>query len=169
MAKYETAPYETLKTDAPFELRRYRSFYSAAVTSQTWDGNDGFRQIFDYISGANDTGQKISMTTPVINELDQDAATTEFVMPAAYSSQTLPRPNNPAIQIKAWDERLTAVIRFSGTSSETRLREMESKLRNWITAQGLKIVSPPRLARYNPPFVPPFLRRNELLLDVTKI
>ena len=168
MAIYVTAPYETLATDGPFELRRYGAFTSAAVDSQAWEGGDGFSRIFNYISGANETGQKISMTTPVLNELTQNAATTEFVMPAAFTPDTLPRPNDPSIRIRSWDQRLTVVIRFSGNARADRVAQMEARLSDWIRHRGLQIIGAPRLARYNPPFIPPFLRRNELLLDVTK-
>lgn len=168
MARYETAPYETLETDGQFELRGYAAFTTAAVDTPAWEGSDGFRQIFDYISGGNDAGEKISMTTPVINELAEEASSTEFVMPSDYSGKPLPKPQNPAIHIKEHAPRLVAALRFSGSVGTTRLGQMEGKLRRWIESKGLQATSPLRLARYNPPFVPPFLRRNELLLDVRR-
>lgn len=169
MAKYETAPYKTLETDGDFELRAYEPFYTAAVESPVWESSDGFRQIFDYISGHNATGEKISMTTPVFNELDQTATSTEFVMPSDYVEKPLPKPKNPAVQIKSHEARLVATIRFSGTVQARAVTEQELKLRQWITARGLQAIGTPRLARYNAPFIPPFLRRNELLLDVQRI
>lgn len=168
MARYETAPYTTLEQDGRFELRAYGSYYTAAVRERDWANSEGFRQIFNYISGGNETGQKISMTTPVINELEPDRTTTEFVIPSEFSGKPLPRPMDPAIEIKANPERLTAVIRFSGTAHPPRVAQMEERLRQWIEGKGLRATGTPRLARYNPPFIPPFLRRNELLLDVRK-
>ena len=169
MAKYETAPYQTIETDGEFELRAYEAFYTAAVESPLWESSDGFRQIFDYISGSNETGEKISMTTPVFNELDQTATSTEFVMPSDYVEKPLPKPQNPAVRIKSHEARLVATLRFSGTVQARSVKQQEEKLRQWISAHGLVAMGTPRLARYNAPFIPPFLRRNELLLDVQKL
>lgn len=168
MAKYETAPYETFETDGNFELRAYNAFYTAAVDTPVWQSSEGFSQIFEYISGSNATGEKISMTTPVINELNEGSSSTEFVMPSDYSEKSLPKPRNSAIQIKAHSPRLVAVLRFSGTVRTLKVGQMEAKLRQWIESKGLQATGPMRLARYNPPFIPPFLRRNELLLDVRR-
>ena len=169
MAKYQTAPYRTIESDGQFELRSYEAFYTASVGSSKWETSDGFNQIFDYISGNNATGEKISMTTPVINELDPAASSTEFVMPSDYSAKALPTPRNSAVKIKSHDARMVASIRFSGTVWTKQVKEQEEKLRAWVQTKGLQLVGIPRLARYNPPFMPPFLRRNELLLDVKKI
>lgn len=166
MAKYETAPYKTLVKDDPFELRAYDEFYTAAVTEPDWENSNGFRQIFNYISGSNKASQKISMTTPVFNELETDRASTEFVLPSAFTGKEPPEPDNPSIRIKPHEAQLAAAIRFSGKASPERIRLMERRLRIWIDSNDLKAVGPPRLARYNPPMVPPFLRRNELLLSV---
>lgn len=168
MAKYETAPYKTLVTDGQFELRAYDAFYTAAVREPNWEDSNGFRQIFNYISGSNKAGEKISMTTPVFNELEQDHASTEFVLPSAFTGKKPPEPENPAIQIKAHQAQLAAVIRFSGKTQPERVRLMEERLRLWIKSNSLRAVGPPRLARYNPPMIPPFLRRNELLLKIVK-
>lgn len=168
MAKIETAPYQTLESDGQFELRAYEAFYTASVGSSAWETSNGFNQIFDYISGNNATGEKISMTTPVINELDQSIASTEFVMPSDYAEKPLPKPQNPAVQIKTHNARLVATIRFSGIVGAKQVKEQEGKLRQWIQTKGLQPIGTPRLARYNPPFMPPFLRRNELHLDVQK-
>lgn len=169
MAKYETAPYQTLVKDGSFELRAYDAFLTAAVRESNWENSNGFGQIFNYISGSNKAGQKISMTTPVFNELEPDAASTEFVLPSAFTGKTPPEPENPAIKIKSHDAQLAAVICFSGNAHSDRVRLMEHKLLQWIQENGLKVVGPPRLARYNPPIVPPFLRRNELLISVEKV
>ena len=168
MARYETAPYRVLESDENFELRSYDGYYTAAIDSRQWQGSNGFSQIFEYISGANESGEKISMTTPVLNELEEGAATTEFVMPQKYDGPSLPRPQNPSIRIKANQAHLAAAIRFSGTVNQEKLEEMEKKLRLWIRGKGLEATGTPRLARYNPPFIPPFFRRNELLLDVIR-
>lgn len=69
LSKYETAPYKVLEKEELFEIRQYDAFYTAAVEEDTLEGSSGFRQIFDYISGNNEDQTKISMTTPVFNEM----------------------------------------------------------------------------------------------------
>lgn len=169
MARYETAPYRVVANDDPFELRAYDGFYTATVDSSSWEGFGGFSQIFQYISGSNETREKISMTTPVLNEMTPAHATTEFVMPASYSSQTLPQPADPDIRIRYHEPCLAAVIRFSGSVSQERIEVQRIRLTNWILSKGLRSIGGFRLARYNPPFIPPFLRRNELLIDVSDV
>ncbi len=168
MARYETAPYSVLTREGPFEVRAYEGFHTATVDSATWQGSGGFSQIFQYISGNNESGEKISMTTPVINAIAPDHATTEFVMPAAYQGSTLPDPTDPSIRLRFHPPCLAAAIQFSGTVSDRKIEEYQSRLLAWIETKELKSLGNLRLARYNPPFIPPFLRRNELLLDVTR-
>ena len=69
LSKYETAPYKVLEKEGPFEIRQYDAFYTVAVEEDTLEGSSGFSQIFDYISGNNEDQTKISMTTPVVNEM----------------------------------------------------------------------------------------------------
>lgn len=166
MSIYETAPYKVLLKEKQFEVRQYESYYTAAVEEDDLEATRGFNQIFDYISGNNEERQKISMTTPVINELRTDAISTEFVMPAAYSLQTPPKPGNANVQLKRHEARLVPAMRFSGTVSQSKLELYQKMLLQWITQQGKTAVGTFKLARYNPPLVPPFLRRNEVLIDI---
>lgn len=166
MAKYETAPYRVVTRDGPLELRAYDGFHTATVDSSSWKGSRGFSQIFQYITGSNEAGEKISMTTPVLNEIAPGQATTEFVMPASYNAETLPEPSDPAISIRYHPPALAAAIRFSGAVSDAKIEANRRRLLDWLHTKGMRSLGGLRLARYNPPFIPPFLRRNELLLDV---
>lgn len=168
MSKYETAPYKVLRKEGHFEIRQYDAFYTAAVEETSLSGSDGFRQIFDYISGNNEDQKKISMTTPVFNEMSREKTSTEFVMPGKFSEDTLPAPGNPKVKIKKTERKLTASVTFSGTTSERKIREYEKRLLAWIETKGMKPTGNFRLARYNPPFIPPFLRRNEVIIDIVK-
>jgi len=168
MSKYETAPYKVLRKEGHYEIRQYDAFYTAAVEESSLEGSSGFNQIFDYISGNNEDKKKISMTTPVFNELDKGKVSTEFVMPTNYSEDTLPKPANPKVKIKKTERKLTASVTFSGTTSAKKIREYEQLLLAWIGKKNMKPSGNFRLARYNPPFVPPFLRRNEILIDIFK-
>ncbi|NCC78716.1 MAG: heme-binding protein [Clostridia bacterium] len=167
MSKYETAPYKVLEKEGPFEIRQYDAFYTAAVEEDTLEGSYGFRQIFDYISGNNEDQTKISMTTPVFNEMKEKKVTTEFVMPSKYSEDAPPKPSSAKVRIRRNEARLSASVTFSGSSTEKKIREYEKELMDWIHKKGLSPSGPFRLARYNPPFIPPLFRRNEILIDVS--
>lgn len=169
MARYETAPYRVVAKDGPYELRAYDGFHTATIDSSSWQGSGGFSQIFQYISGSNETSEKISMTTPVLNEIAPGQSTTEFVMPASYNEKTLPEPSDPSIRIRYHQPCLAAVIRFSGSVNDEKIEKNRILLSNWIQRKGMETLGALRLARYNPPFIPPFLRRNELLLDVAEM
>lgn len=166
MSRYETAPYKVLIKEDNFELRQYDAYYTAAVEETSLNGSNGFSQIFDYISGNNEDQKKISMTTPVFNEMGKDTVSTEFVMPGSFTEDTLPEPGNKKIRIKKNDTRLAASVTFSGTVNEGKIRDYEKKLLEWIAKKGITPVGNFYLARYNPPFIPPFLRRNEVLIDI---
>ncbi len=168
MAKYETAPYEVLSKEDAFEIRQYDAFYTAAVEELSLEGSRGFSQIFDYISGNNEEKKKISMTTPVINEMNKENVTTEFVMPKNYSLKNLPTPTNPKVKIKKTDQMLVASVTFSGTTNDKKIRKNEQLLLDWIEKKNMKPSGNYKLARYNPPFIPPFLRRNEILIEIIK-
>lgn len=166
MSIYETAPYKVLIKEDHFELRQYDGFYTAAVEEDDLDGSRGFNQIFNYISGNNEARQKISMTTPVFNEMKTDSVTTEFVMPRTFTAAKPPQPDNANIRIKQKEARLVAAVKFSGTVHQKKLQQYQKSLLEWIDQQGKTPVGNFMLARYNPPFIPPFLRRNEVLIDI---
>lgn len=87
-------------------------------------------------------------------------------MPSTYTMETLPEPLDPKVEFKKVPGRLVAALRYSGTWSKTRYEQKEADLRAIIQARGLKPVGEPVFARYNPPFMPWFLRRNEVLIPV---
>lgn len=167
MSKYETAPYKVLEKEESFEIRQYDAFYTAAVEEDTLEGSYGFRQIFDYISGNNEDQTKISMTTPVFNEMKEKKVTTEFVMPSKYSEDAPPKPSSAKVKIRRSEPRLSASVTFSGSSTEKKIEDYEKQLLAWIRKKDLIPSGPFRLARYNPPFIPPLFRRNEILIDVS--
>ncbi len=123
--------------------------------------------------------QKIAMTAPVITEssaspspaaVASDAAPVRgerwrmhFVMPSRYTMETLPRPNNPRVNLREIPAQNIAAKVFSGFVTDERVREETAALHAWMKARGLSPVDAPQLARYNPPWSIPFLRRNEVL------
>jgi len=182
----EEAGYTVISKAGDFELRQYEPKI-VAETFVDGDfsevGNVGFRRLYDYISGNNRTEKEIAMTAPVAQEsVSQKIAMTApvgqeksknkwritFVMPAQYSLETLPRPLDPEVTLRAEPPGLMAAIRYSGTWSEKRYMKHEVQLREWIKTQGLEQIGEPIFARHNAPFVPWFLRRNEVLIPVRR-
>lgn len=121
--------------------------------------------------------QKISMTAPVVLEAysnESDALNTQdteptwqvhFVMPKAFTLDTLPKPNNPAVIIKTQPQSDYAVIRFSGLTGEKKVARKTELLIQWLKDKKLTVLGKPQLARYNPPWILPFFRRNEILIE----
>ena len=87
-------------------------------------------------------------------------------MPAKYTRDTVPQPLDPAVQIREVPAQLTASWRYSGRWTEATSRRRSSELREALKARGLSVAGEPVIARYNPPFMPTFLRRNEVLVPV---
>jgi hypothetical protein len=160
--------YIVIKREGQFQLRKYGAYNIIEAPDSDLDSYRGFRMVFDYIQGDNQSNQKISMTVPVINQLeDQQVQTTAFVMPDEYDMATLPEPLQASLRKIHVAESYVATIRFPLTVSKAKINHNEQKLLFWIKSQGLHIVGPTRLARYNPPFIPGFLKRNELWIEVT--
>jgi effector-binding domain-containing protein len=182
MASDEPAYTVELK-DGDFEIRRYAPLLAAEVTvtgERSAAINQGFRLLADFIFGNNTAKTKIDMTTPVTQQKSEKIAMTapvtqqsagdawkvRFMMPAEYTSETLPVPNDKRVTIIAEPEKRFAVIRFSGWSSDSNLSEHKAMLESWVKQKGLKPAGPPIAAFYNPPWSIPFLRRNEYLIEL---
>jgi hypothetical protein len=113
-------------------------------------------------------GEKIAMTAPVTQVGAGNGYRVAFTLPASYTLETAPTPLDKTIEIRAVPAQLVASWRYSGRWTESNYREHEAKLREQIAKRGLTIAGEPILARYNPPFMPAFLRRNEVLIPVTR-
>ncbi len=184
----EEPKFSLLEKDQSFELRLYEPKIIAEVEvdgDMSAASRKGFRLIADFIFGNNTAqsgkSEKISMTAPVaIKPASEKIAMTapvgvqqsekgwrvSFVMPSQYTLETLPKPNNPQISIKQLPAKKFALIRFSGLVDEEKMQAKSAELNQWIAMKKLNPVGIPELARYNPPWTLPFLRRNELMVEV---
>lgn len=159
--------YTVLKKQDPFELRHYQSFTMVESIDSDLRSYQGFRLVFDFIQGNNKDKQKISMTAPVVNNLDDKGIkTTAFVMPPQMKYEDVPLPLDHNLKRVLIPERICAVYKFSFNPKMENIRNYEQLLRSWIKQEGFKIVGELQLARYNPPFIPGFLKRNELWFEV---
>lgn len=181
----EEPAFKLLTQDGAFELREYPAYIVAETrveASFTDAGNAAFQRLFRYISGNNvsrqkiamtapvtqSQGEKISMTAPVSQTADGAGFLVAFTLPSKFTLETAPKPLDPAIGIRKVPARLMACWRYSGRWTESNYRNAERQLRDAIKARGLVPRGEPILARYNPPFTPWFMRRNEVLIPVAR-
>ncbi len=190
----EEPKYVLLEKSEPFELRAYAPLIVAEVKVDgdlDAASSEGFRLIAAYIFGKNQVAEKIAMTAPVgIESSDQNKSakiamttpvkiegsktleaarnqwTVSFVMPAEYTLVSLPKPLNPQINIREVPAEKRAVITFSGFYNEEKVQEKTQALREWMKTKNLKSAGEPQFARYNPPWTLPFMRRNEIMIQV---
>lgn len=187
--RVEEPGYRVLKASGDIELRAY----GARLVAETRVSGDreaasreGFRRLAAFIFGANKSQEKVAMTAPVAQRATRDATepTSEkiamtapvgqrdeggiwvisFTMPAEWTLASLPEPNDSRVAIREQPAERIAMIRFSGLSSKKRIREQTVLLKNWVRGQKLVARGKPELNRYDPPWTPRFLRRNEIWL-----
>lgn len=167
-AGYESAPYDVVESDGNIEIRKYPDLVLAS-TEAKFDarGNDGsFMRLFRYISGNNESAQKIEMTTPVFMEPDRPESKGQmgFVMPQVVAEAGAPAPKAADVAIRKREGGRFAVIRFSGVMDAKMAEQQEAKLRDWLKTRGLQGEETAERAGYDPPFTPGPLRRNEVLI-----
>jgi hypothetical protein len=168
----EEPAYTVIAEFEDWELRLYEP-YLVAETRVDGDlrgsGNQAFRILAGYIFGDNQPGTKMAMTAPVLSERTrEDGYVYQFVMESAYDLDTLPVPNDARVELREIPRRLVAALRFSGTWNEQRMDDLTTGFLEAVDRAGYTPVSDPMLARYNPPLTPWFMRRNELLVEVTQ-
>jgi hypothetical protein len=109
---------------------------------------------------------KIAMTAPVNIESNAGQWTVSFVMPSEYSMETLPKPLNSKVQLRQIPAARKAVITFSGFYNSQKVAAKTIELEEWMKAKNLQANGSPQFSRYNPPWTLPFMRRNEVMIDV---
>lgn len=190
----EQPKYQSLEKDAAFELRLYSPMVIAEVVVQgdiNSAGKEGSRLVKQYIfrEGPNasldkkkQAADKISMTLPVTMEKEPEKISMtlpvtmeaqskstyrlHFVMPSSYTLDTLPKSADPRVTTRAIPEQKFASVRFSKFSTEANIAEQTALLKDWMSKKGLVANGTPQFARYDPPSVPPLLRRSEILIPV---
>jgi len=164
---YETAEYKVVAADGSFEVREYPELKLAVTSMSTKkQENGGFMRLFGYISGDNESKQKIAMTTPVFMEQGEDAETGRmgFVLPVKVAEQGAPNPGQENVSIATRPPGKFAVYRFAGRSNKLLRTKAEQKLREWIKQAELTAEGSAEFAGYDPPWTPGPMRRNEVLI-----
>jgi SOUL heme-binding protein len=159
---YKSAPYTVVRSDGDFELRDYPTL--KVVETAMKDGGSGgsFNRLFRFITGGNDAGQKIAMTTPVF--MAGGESTMAFVMPEDLGK--VPQPTDGSVTVREMPAGRFAVLRFSGVRSSESEAEHLARLKEWVAAQGLRASAAPVFGYFDPPWTPPLLRRNEVMLRI---
>ena len=184
MSNVEQPNYDVLSSSTDdIEIRRYAPMVIAEVEvrgAREEAISDGFRLLADYIFGNNTTQQDIAMTAPVQQQANKKIAMTapvqqqssgdrwkvSFVMPAEYSLATLPEPNNEQVKLKQIPAKDFIAIQFSGTNSKQNITKHERQLRQYIERNNIQTLGSPKYAFYNPPWTLPFMRRNEVMIEI---
>lgn len=172
----EEPPHTVVLSDGDFQIRDYPSLTIAEVTVRA-DRNAaayaGFRKLAGYIFGGNAQKQKIEMTAPVIETRATNAEggsraswIIRFVMPRKWSLANLPKPNDGDIRLHDLPATRVAVLRFAGVAEDGPTEAKMAELLAILQARGLHTTGPQLIAQYNPPWIPGFMRRNEIMIPI---
>lgn len=174
--------YKVIKSERNIEIREYPALIVAQVQieGERYEAiNTGFKILANYIFGNNSTQKKIAMTAPVIQEGTKIPMTVpvsqqknaqywdiRFIMPTNFTIEQLPKPNQKNIMLLEIPEKKYVVIRFSGSNTKNNLDKHEAMLIDYLTKNQLNPVGESIYAFYNPPWILPFLRKNEIMIEI---
>jgi hypothetical protein len=181
----EQQQYQVVERSGEIELRLYADCVVADVVvagSAEQAGNSAFRPLISYISGSNRSAaslamtapviqqqapQKLAMTAPVIQEAaGEDRWTVSFVLPGSRPIEEYPVPTDPRVTLRAVPGETAAALRWSGRWTSGNVATRTEELARGIADAGWEPVGAPRWARFDPPWKPPFARRNEIVIPV---
>lgn len=165
----EQPSYRVLKTLDGIEYRDYEPYKIAVCRLENLDdlnraSSQGFRYLFNYISGENQSRQKVAMTVPVIQKPADAGWSISFVVPKSFYATGAPEPSNSMVKIDDVAGGRVAALRYRGFWNSDRFDEKRSELLEKLREQGTETIGDAFSAVYNPPMTPPFLRRNEVLI-----
>ena len=160
----EEAKYDIVKSNDTYEIRKYSDRLAVQVASTS--GNNGFRKLFNYISGNNEKNQKIKMTVPVTVMEKSGNTTMQFYLPSKFDKNNIPNPTGSDVEVINIEGGYYAVIRYSGRASENNFIKHKSILENKLKKDDISILSTPIKATYDGPFTLPMRRRNEAMFEI---
>ena len=178
-AEYERPSYNLVVKEDGLEIRDYASAIvveTQVLASRRDAAGEAFRSLFNYISGNNTSSLEIPMTAPVAQTLagkGQDGVkgkwAIRFFLPSNYSVESTPQPLQQGINIVTLEAQRFASVSFKGTQNDKKVAKYTTQLRKFISRNGYEVSGEPVYAFYDPPFVPWFLRDNDILLPIQKV
>jgi len=168
------------------EIRRYGPRIAAETVvdgDEASARNVGFRRLARYIFGQNrgraridmtapvgqqQAGERIAMTAPVSSTSSPQGWVVRFYMPADWTLESLPMPDDDRVRLVEVPAESVAVLRFNGTASPAIVAARAADLRNELKAYGFETVGPPAAWFYDPPWTLPFRRRNEIAIAIAE-
>lgn len=164
----EEPDYQVIRQlDHNVELRQYAPYVVAEVDLKATAedaGNRAFPILAGYIFGKNKGERKFAMTAPVTQAAVAGGMRVQFVLPKGVTVESAPEPLDPRVQVRLVPASSWAAIRYSGMWTQSNDEEHLALLRATLDKAGVATQGEPVLARYNAPFTPWFLRRNEIWL-----
>jgi len=180
--------YTVVAAKQDYEIRRYEPFIVAETRRRENPAealSAGFNELFRYITGNNEGSSKIKMTAPVLRSPEQQGtkipmtapvlrqgkgagSIIAFVMPPGSTLEGLPQPTSPAVTLREVPPRTLAVVTFSGYATEGAIKEKTESLLKSLKRDGMALWSEPGVALYDPPWTPPFMRRNEVMVEIVE-
>lgn len=188
-SRVEQMDYVVIKKVGDYEIREYPAHIVAQTTVQGSYGEsmgNGFRIVAGYIFGGNTKKESIAMTAPVVAQkskdekisesiamtapvvatADGDSQTISFGMPRSYTLETLPTPNDPRVKIVMVPVKKYAVMQFSWYRTDARIKSMQDKLLSALASDGVEVQGSASYAGYNAPWTPPWMNRNEVMVEI---
>lgn len=166
----EQAKYEVLREINKVEIRRYQTMVLARVDGY---GDGGFNLLFSFITGDNRQKSKIAMTAPVVSEqiamtapVLSESDSIGFVMPEGLTLETTPEPLDERVKIVEIPERIVAALKFSGRWSNSIFKKKSKEMLEELKKAGIETAGQVFTMRYNGPFTPWFMRRNEVAVEI---
>jgi hypothetical protein len=156
----ERPAYDVEERLAPnVEIRQYGA--QSWIATDYGGDDSSFRVLASYIFGGNQEGQKVAMTAPVITDEKM-----VFILPGGITPENAPAPNGQAIDFIEVPPRKLATLKFGWTTPEGRVKRKTEELLTILERNGIRTQGRTFLMRYNDPWTPPFMRRNEVAIEV---
>jgi len=176
---FEKPEYTLVYKDGDIEYRQYESYLvsESVVVEHNGEykeaGFEGVNRLLSYIRGANQnaekSSEKMSMTLPIEQTMAPEGWRVALMLPGKYTLETAPKPTDPQVRVRLVPGRLMAVLRYSGRWTEKNFSGKMSELRKAVESKSLETVGEMQTALYNPPITPPFMRRNEVMVEVNNL
>ena len=163
-AMAEETPFNIVHQTDVYEIRHYADRLAVQATYTNQDSS--FRNLFNYISGANIDSEKIKMTTPVTQSDETSEMVMQFYLPSKFTKKTAPVPTDPRVELITIEEGHYAVIKYSGRITNKNFNKHKKILKENLIEDKIEIIGSAIKATYNGPFTLPILRRNEVMFQV---